>query len=154
MQTKNTWFIGDPCYVVTESDRWLDFVKVATDNNNNTDKHTVYSTHDSKFATTEYGDGEYECSFGYSYSVDSGLIGFTPQHMWSQNIDQSELNKLGLIVTGDSIELYVLIAGVLQFVVINDKLKEYYTINTRLDNDEKEEDSWDESYDDEDNSEW
>lgn len=146
MQNKNTWFIGDPCYVITDNAQWLDFVKPITDADHH-DKLTVYSSQEARFASTDYGDGEYECSFGYLYSVDSGIIGFTPQNMWSQNVTQDELNECGHVVTGDSIKLFVLIQGVLQFVVINDNLKEYYTIDTRMENgDEDEDNSWDDSW--------
>lgn len=69
------YYLGDPCYSVP-SKFWsdlldsADFFEVKSEGKVN--GYTVYAM------STKYGDGVYRCNRGYSYPVDSGLIGLVP----------------------------------------------------------------------------
>lgn len=69
------YYIGDLCYVMT-NDEWKEFCNLTISGNKIIDGE--FNLKDGRrFASysTAYGDGVYNDQYGYSYSVDAGLIG-------------------------------------------------------------------------------
>lgn len=75
MMPSGKYYVGDLCYVMTDAE-WEQFCKITFDGPKVLDGE--FELPDGrKFATycTAYGDGVYHDQYGYSYSVDAGLIG-------------------------------------------------------------------------------
>lgn len=69
------YYIGDLCYVMTDEE-WNEFCSITIDGMKCIDGE--FQMKDGRrFATygTAWGDGVYHDQYGYSYSVDAGLIG-------------------------------------------------------------------------------
>jgi len=75
MMEPGTYYIGDLCYVMTDAE-WVEFCKLTLDGHKVKDGEFALPD-GRKFATysTSFGDGVYYDQYGYSYSVDAGLIG-------------------------------------------------------------------------------
>lgn len=75
MMESGTYYIGDLCYVMTDEE-WTQFCNITIKGNEVLDGEFVLPD-GRKFATygTSIGDGVYYDQYGYSYSVDAGLIG-------------------------------------------------------------------------------
>lgn len=72
------YYVGDPCYAVPD-DRWMEWLKAADYTSG--DKYLLATLDGAPVLGigTAYGDGAYEGSpEGYTYGVDSGLIGLVP----------------------------------------------------------------------------
>jgi hypothetical protein len=69
------YYIGDLCYVMND-DEWTEFCSITIDGQKVIDGEFQFKD-GRRFATygTAYGDGVYHDQYGYSYSVDAGLIG-------------------------------------------------------------------------------
>lgn len=97
MLKQGRYFVGDPCYVLTEENGfdWDDVLdktrffnlyphkKGNRDPNNTNPKHEQHGEFDYKgmnlcVSSTAWGDGGFSDQFGNGYSVDSGCIGAVP----------------------------------------------------------------------------
>ncbi len=91
-----TYFIGDPCYVMSHgNDEWVDIVEAC-------DYWQEPYSDRGKTAvafSTAWGDGVYIDAEGNEYSVDTGLIGAVPVELWSVSLDEIETRNLGQVVT-------------------------------------------------------
>jgi hypothetical protein len=91
------YYIGDPCYVISDRDAWIEFIESCGYFEASCE---AYIGEDKFWASeTAYGDGGYWCSRGKELSVDSGLIGIVPFSVvekYCENIE--DLNDLGLAV--------------------------------------------------------
>ena len=69
------YYIGDLCYVMTDAE-WEEFCSITIDGQKVIDGEFQFKD-GRRFATygTAWGDGVYHDQYGYSYSVDAGLIG-------------------------------------------------------------------------------
>lgn len=75
MMPSGKYYVGDLCYVMTDAE-WEQFCKITIQGNKCLDGE--FNLPDGRrFATyaTAFGDGVYHDQYGYSYSVDAGLIG-------------------------------------------------------------------------------
>lgn len=76
------YFVGDPCYVIEDSDLWSKFCDKYFDYSEehvSTVSGAVINGHMVVASGTALGDGFYEDESGNGYSVDAGLIGLTPE---------------------------------------------------------------------------
>lgn len=76
------YFLGDPCYVVPDH-LWMGLLESCDYFQTNPVGTLPDGTKVVAFGTA-YGDGEYPDQFGSSYSVDSGLIGLVPLHVFKE----------------------------------------------------------------------
>lgn len=67
------YYIGDPCYVISE---WDEFLEPMWDANG--ESAFLWKGRECVVFSTAYGDGCYEDRDGYSYPVDAGCIGAVP----------------------------------------------------------------------------
>ena len=75
MMPEGKYYIGDLCYVMDDAE-WEQFCKITIQGNKCIDGE--FNLPDGRrFASygIAYGDGVYNDQYGYSYSVDAGLIG-------------------------------------------------------------------------------
>lgn len=97
-----TYFLGDPCYAVPD-DYWNEvlnssdhFSSPEADIEVEGKKFTVYAF------STAHGDGSYDGSDGFTYSVDAGLIGLVPVELMEHlKEDEKPADWLGTYVTFD-----------------------------------------------------
>ena len=83
------YFIGDPCYVLSEKD-WDKIL--------NHDGHNVLRGKDIFFAGTAHGDGTYLDQDGNEYPVDMGCIGIVDASLVSmKKIKEVETRKMGKV---------------------------------------------------------
>lgn len=75
------YFVGDPCYVVPNS-KWSDLVNLwyPLESEGDLEPYGTFRTDDQRICEvivfeTDHGDGVYRDQEGFSYPVDSGLIG-------------------------------------------------------------------------------
>jgi len=73
--TAGKYYIGDPCYVIRDNDKWA---KVCERMEHNPALQTSVLGLDIFLARTQYGDGTYTDRQNNKYSVDSGTIGAVP----------------------------------------------------------------------------
>lgn len=90
---KGKYYLGDPGYFISR-DRWMEWLEAARHNDDKVltadlDGRTVMGF------VTPTGDGVYEDDEGYSYWVDSGLIGLVPVEVANPNADVSLGRLLG-----------------------------------------------------------
>jgi hypothetical protein len=89
---KGKYFIGDPCYAVT--DNWDAFCDKSFEKETMTEyKDTPMFCH-----STAYGDGLFRGSDKKSYGVDAGIIGVVPMSLVTET-DKDELKRLGTVKT-------------------------------------------------------
>lgn len=87
------YYVGDPCYVYGEDHKdWLDFLNngVWKDEPNTP---FLYKGFTCFAGGTAWGDGVYEGSDGFNYSVDAGMIGAIPVEMADREF-QEDLSKI------------------------------------------------------------
>ena len=93
IDSEQGFYVGDICYALSNKNYHEEWGK----------KHGyekgIYEIDGHKFAVgnTACGDGEYEGTDGYSYSVDAGVIGIMPMELCEKN-DTETLNQLGRYV--------------------------------------------------------
>ena len=119
------YFVGDVCYALPN--------KVYDEIWGNTFKYEdgFYKNFGFAVASTMYGDGCYNGTDGFSYSVDAGVLGITNIGEKQRNED-AELNKLGKIVdVKESISMERLENG--EFIFIVDG--EQFSVHTGYDED-------------------
>ena len=94
-----TYWIGDLCYVISE-DTWQNKICPAFENEGSVDTVLVAIPNGIAFlGNTEYGDGTYNGSNGFKYSVDSGTIGIVHKAAMKEELDSSVLS--GTFITRD-----------------------------------------------------
>jgi hypothetical protein len=101
MMPAGTYYIGDLCYVMTDSE-WDEFCSLTINGNECVDGEFMFKD-GRRFATygTKWGDGEYRSNIGTKHSVDAGLIGcFRVEDIRAEKYD--DIESLGAIVTFDS----------------------------------------------------
>ena len=78
MFSAGKYFIGDPCYLVSDRELWREIL-VETDCFEGS-SDGVFDFRGFKLAVsgTAYGDGCYPSSFGRKFSVDAGMLGAIP----------------------------------------------------------------------------
>jgi hypothetical protein len=86
------YFVGDPCYAVP-NEQWDELLESCDYFNSPIGRAGEYEV---LAFSTQYGDGTYGDTAGYTYSVDSGMIGITPMAMTTKT--REELERLGRIV--------------------------------------------------------
>lgn len=108
-----TYFLGDPCYAVTESAVWTEYVETAYDGNYWSGGAFI-NGFPVVALSTMYGDGAFpitgvttlstekavDFSKISSIPVDSGLIGLTD--LRASDVQDSILRSMGLIISFDS----------------------------------------------------
>lgn len=71
-----TYWIGDPGYVVTDHNKWIEVIESVDYFNEpaiaNVDDITIVA------GPTSYGDGRYASNAGTNHNVDSGTLGIVP----------------------------------------------------------------------------
>lgn len=93
-----TYFVGDPCYVIKDSDVWADFCEKYDEYSEkyvSTVGGAVINNHPMVATGTAYGDGLYMDDDGREYSVDAGLIGLTPVELLKSLPDFEEAYEKG-----------------------------------------------------------
>ncbi len=141
------YYIGDICYVLTEKE-WDEILKQCI----NEETHQCY---DGEFlvngqklfmASTAYGDGVYNDSFGRSYGVDAGDIGICPVSIISkEKLDEIRESNLGQIEVIESDFRIDVDNGYFEIIVSG--WQPYLVINTQgddEDDDYEEDDYYDE----------
>lgn len=110
-----TYYIGDPCYVVSD-DNWD---KLLDDTDFFENESQSYKGVQILAGDTMYGDGEYEDNYGRKYGVDAGLIGIMPIDVIDKKYENIE--ELGSIVEFDENFVAIVDNGVFKFgdVIIN-----------------------------------
>ncbi len=89
-----TYYIGDPCYVLSEKD-WDKIL--------GNDGHSTIKGKDVFFAGTAYGDGTYEDQNKNEYPVDTGCIGIFPVEVCLKTkLKEVPKRKMGMIFTFDA----------------------------------------------------
>ena len=102
-----TYWVGDPCYAVPD-DQWqplldsccyfgLDPAEVDHDAGHPSPIGTLPDGHQILAFGTAHGDGTYPDQIGRGYSVDSGMIGLTPETVITR--PHTELQRLGWWLT-------------------------------------------------------
>ncbi len=97
MMKAGKYYVGDLCYVMTESE-WGEFCSLTIKGNATLDGEFQFAD-GRRFASygTMYGDGLYPSSVGSMMSVDAGLIGCIRVEDIRAN-KYSDISKLGAIV--------------------------------------------------------
>lgn len=92
---RGKFYIGDPCYALSDEDYEIWGEKFNF-------RSGVCKINGIDFAVyeTEFGDGEFEGSDGFSYSVDSGTIAAIPIELVGKNFE-----SLGKIVNANELKL-------------------------------------------------
>lgn len=95
-----TYFIGDPCYVITDREDWLGFL-VSCDYFLDS-CHAEYDGGNIYAGGTYFGDGRYDSNTGLDFPVDSGLIGIVPESTVDKYVsNRATLASMGHFVTFD-----------------------------------------------------
>ena len=85
---KGTYYLGDPCYVIPNSD-WDRFI----DQLGSDQSLFKFDGFECYVSSTKYGDGEYPDNFGNYYTVDAGIIGAIPIQL-VENPDNVDYGKI------------------------------------------------------------
>jgi hypothetical protein len=124
--SKGTYYIGDPCYVVSD-DNW-DKLLDNTDFFQNEDQS--YKGYQILAGDTAYGDGTYTDNYRREYGVDAGLIGIFPIEAVDNKYGNVE--ELGSIVEFEEDFVVEINNGVFKFgnIIINtfDEDDDYYIV--------------------------
>jgi hypothetical protein len=94
------YYLGDPCYVILNSEDWISWLNAAYNSNPNEDG--VSGGYCAPLPNglrvlglnTAHGDGSYRDQFNNLYPVDSGMIGLVPFEYSPKFPDEGRLNKL------------------------------------------------------------
>lgn len=122
--------MGDPCYVVKKHSDWMKLLK-ATDYFKNEEQ--TFKGQQIFADGTAYGDGTYLDQKGRQYFVDAGLIGIMPIEVIESDGDGGQIIEFkdAFYVSAKN--------GIFHFGDI--------TINTKCDDDDKNEDEWEDEED-------
>jgi hypothetical protein len=143
------YFCGDPCYVVSNGDLWLEFLgETFFEKNVETARGmTIWA------GNTMYGDGEYTDNEGFRYGVDAGLIGIVSMEDVKKMADEETLDHLKYIFENDEKSFIGRVVKFeKEFTVIFDAKDDpthvfgYLEINTGFDEEELDESYLDEEY--------
>lgn len=110
-----TYYIGDPCYVVSD-DNWQ---QLLDDTNYFENENQSYKGLQILVGDTSYGDGTYTDNYRREYGVDAGLIGIMPIEVVDNKY--SNIENLGAIVEFEEDFVVEIKDGVFKFgnIVIN-----------------------------------
>ena len=93
------YWIGDPCYVIEPHSVWLELVDEFYGDRREIDHDEVriveYKGQRMVWSPTDYGDGVYYGSNGYSYGVDAGLLGVVPTELICEGSTEAGYREKG-----------------------------------------------------------
>lgn len=95
------YFIGDPCYVIADSD-WIEFCDLSFDKNGPGQGDGVlnFRGHAMLAGGTAHGDGVYIDQLGNRYGVDAGMLGIVPEALWDTK-NGNNASDLGVVTSFD-----------------------------------------------------
>ena len=108
------YYIGDPCYVITDDDEWIEILEATKFFNGHTTAQWEgeWKGHKMFVASTAYGDGEYRDSEGRTYGVDAGVIGIVPDEyitdycsVWGGNMIEFK-NDFDVFMSDDGVFVF------------------------------------------------
>lgn len=150
--SKKGFYVGDPCYVLSEDN--YDGVFGANDYQDG--QYTGKTLNDEEFnfilAGTKYGDGEYYDNRGNTYGVDAGILGVVPIELClkdNKEMSIEELDRLGKYFPGTEAEfeagdgIFYITIGSTDLVIDTDE-EDW--------DDYDDEDEWDETYSEDDDA--
>lgn len=99
MLPKGDYWVGDPCLSLPQED-WRKLFLYSEKFNNENMFGASYGEKLVVALSVERGDGRYVDNDGYTYTVDSGFIGFVPKpFLKDSKMDTQSLSKIGRFVS-------------------------------------------------------